>query len=118
MKTSLKDKTVEEIKLVGYFMFFCAALISFKALYSDMLFFIDAFLCAFMGYRACYKPSKTIITWISLYYGFDMALSFMDGNFSLYGYFIKLAILVWLSSVAYKAYKNYSEETLLPNRIA
>ena len=66
----------EDIKHAGYFMYFFAVLTAFLAWSVDAFYILDTFLCAYLGYRACYKPGKYVMLWISIYYGASIVLSF------------------------------------------
>ena len=103
---------VEDIKYVGYFMYFCAAVTALLAWAVDGYYILDTFLCAYLGYRACYKPGKYVMLWISVYYGISIALSFVEGGVAVHGYVIKFAIMYWIGSTTFKAFKELSNEKL------
>ena len=102
----------EDIKHVGYFMYFFAVLTAFLAWSVDAFYILDTFLCAYLGYRACYKPGKYVMLWISIYYGASIVLSFLEGGVAVHGYLIKFVIMYWLATTTYKAFKELSQETL------
>lgn len=96
----------EDIKHVGYFMYFCAVVQAFMAWAIDPYFLFDVFLCVYLGYRACYKPGKYLMLWISIYYGLSILLALVDGGTAIHGWAIKGFIMYWLTSTTIKAFKE------------
>jgi len=105
----------EDIKHVGYFMYFCALVTALMAWTIDPFYALDSILCAYMGYRACYKPGKYLMLWISIYYGISILLAFVDGGIAIHGWAIKGVIMYWLLSTTIKAFKNTSDAFLIPS---
>ena len=100
----------EDIKHVGYFMYFCAVVQAFMAWFIDAFFLFDVFLCIYLGYRACYKPGKYLMLWISIYYGLSILLALIDGGTAIHGWAIKGFIMYWLVSTTIKAFKEMPDQ--------
>ncbi len=108
---------VEDIKYVGYFMYFCAAVAALYAYAIDYLYIADVLLCLFFGYRACNKPSKYLMACISVYYLLSIIMVFTDGNPGASGLAIKFFIMYWLGKTTFNAFK-YSEQQLIPSNVS
>lgn len=100
----------ENIKQVGYFMYFCAVITAIMAWAIDAYYLLDVILCAYLGYRACYKPGKYLMLWISIYYGLSVVMALVDGEMAAHGWAIKGIIMYWLISTTVRAFK------LIPNQ--
>ena len=105
----------EDIKHVGYFMYFVAFVQACLAFMVDMYYLADVFLCLYLGYRACYKPGKYLMMWISIYYGLGILLAFVEGGTLIHGWIIKGLIMYWLVSTTIKAFDEMSDQKYIAN---
>ena len=111
-----QEEIKDNIKQVGYFMYFCTVIQTFMA-YIDPFYAIDAILCGYLGYRACNKPAKGIMVWIASYYGLSILLSIDEGSMTATSIGIKAVIMFWLATTTIKAFKHLKVQKLIPSTI-